>query len=395
MATFLILIPPHFGHINPTLGIGAELLSRNHRVIWMGFRALDPSLLPTGGEYIFPAEFAQEAALVEGILRRQDEAAKNTANRMIKWAFESTWLPFCHLTMKYLPDILAKINPDVIFHDEGLVGAAMCASMLGTPYATSISSAPGLYYPPAKVLLPEDADWLQEVMQEVKRAYRANTTEEILNSPSVNIVYTARDVVSGEKFPANYHFIGPALEGRPERGAEVAIKTDSARKQIYVSTGSLLKEVKQQFYAKVIDAFADSAINVLVTADQDLFDQWPANFTAKPFWPQLKVLSQVDAVVTPCGFNTMNEALFFGKPLLAIPLANDQFGNGQLVEHLGCGLRLRYRRLTAQQLRDSVERLLTDDQFSRTAERISLALRHGGGSKKGADLLESLLTSGH
>lgn len=342
-----------------------------------------------------PKEFEAESTQVDKILSRQDEAAKNTANRMIKWAFESTWLPFCQLTLEYLPAILDRLKPDVIFHDEGLVGAAICANQMGIAYATSISSAPGLYYPAAKVLLNDDAVWLKHTMDQVKLAAGVGLDKEILNSPHVNIIYTAREVVFGEAFPVNYHFIGPAIAGRPEAFGAVQTNRSADRKCIYVSTGSLLKEVKRQFYEKMISALADSDVDVLLTADPDLFDAWPANFIPKPFWPQLAVLAQVDAVVTPCGFNTMNESLYFGRPILAIPLANDQFGNGQLVEHLGCGLRLRYRRLTVEQLKESVTRLLHEPGFRLAAEKIRAALRDSGGSKRGADLLTSLLPAGN
>ncbi len=391
MATFLFFIPPHFGHINPTLGIGSELLKRGHKVIWVGFRNVENNIFPVGGEYYFPEEFFQESEQVNNILGRQDEAAKNTANRMIRWAFESTWLPFCHLTMKHFPAILERIKPDVIFHDEGLVGAAICAHKMGIPYGTSISSAPGLYFPPAKVLLPEDAEWLSETMTAIKSAYSADSNAEILNSSNVNIIYTAKKFVYGDIFPSNYYFIGPALDGRPEAAQHSLPDLDKAKKAIYVSTGSLLKDVKQSFYEKVITAFADTDIIVLVTADPELFKSWPSNFIPRSFWPQLEILSKVDLVVTPCGFNTLNETLFFGKPLLAIPMANDQFGNGMLVEQQGCGLRLRFRRLTVQQLKESVTRLLSEEQFTVTAKELSIALKESGGSKKGADLLETLI----
>jgi len=396
MANFLFFIPPHFGHINPTLGIGAALIARGHRVTWMGFRDVSIDIFPNSAEYYFPEEFRQEANLVNSILYRQDEAAKNTANKMIKWAFESTWLPFCHLTMKYLPDILERLKPDVIFHDEGLVGAAICAHQMGIPYATSISSAPGLYYPAAQVLLPEDAEWLKYTMSEIKQKYSVISNDEILNSPKVNIVYTAKQFVFGNSFPSNYYFVGPALDGRPEKTRfdwSVIDTTHINLKKIYVSTGSLLKDVKQAFYQKVIDAFANSNITVLVTADPTLFESWPSNFIPRSFWPQLEVISRVDLVVTPCGFNTLNESLYFGKPLLAIPMANDQFGNGNLVEQQGCGLKLRFRRLTVDQLKETVERLLTEEKFSTTAKKIGAALKQSGGSKRGAELLESLINN--
>lgn len=390
MSRYLFFIPPHFGHINPTLGIGAELIARGHEVIWIGFKTIPSELIPDGGKFYLPAEFASASDVVENILGRQDEAARNTANKMIKWAFESTWLPFCELTLKYLPAILERLQPDILLHDEGLVGAAMCAHKMGVSYVTSISSAPGLYYPQAHVLLPEDSIWLTQIMTNIMQEFGIEPEIKILNSPAINIVYTAKAFVNGELFPDQYKFVGPALEHRLSPNQLDASLFKRRKSTIYVSTGSLLKDVKGAFYAKVIAAFANEDITVLVTAAPDLFEQWPQNFEARAFWPQLEVLKNVDAVVTPGGFNTINESLYFGRPLLVIPMANDQFGNGILVEGSGCGIRLRYRRLTAEQLKESVFNLLSDKKYLDAAMSMSQSLRNGGGGHHVADLLEKL-----
>jgi len=387
MAKFLFIIPPYFGHINPTLGVGAALIERGHEVIWMGVTALPESTFPEGGTYEFPQEFRQRQHIVESILACQADATKHSANRMIKWAFEEIWLRHYELMQEHLPAIFSRIAPDFIFYDEGLVAAAMVAHTLNIPYATSISSAPGLYYPPAQVLSAEDAQWLKNTMDALKEKHGIELEREILNSPMVNIVYTAKEFVSGEVFSDNYYFTGPALYGRPSKNPVDWSQINLTRKSIYISTGTLLDDVKEAVYKKVIEAFADEDITVLIVADPLLFDKWPDNFIPRSHWPQLEVLQRVDAVISHGGFNTINESLYFGKPVLAIPMAVDQFGNGALIEQSGCGLRLRVKRLLASQLRDSIRELLENPQYSVAAKNMMQKLRAGGGAAKAAELL--------
>lgn len=395
MATFLFVVPPYFGHINPTLGVGAALISRGHNVIWLGLTDLPQAIFPDGAEYILPEEFRVLHDQVSIILSRQEMATKHTANRMIKWAFEAIWLPYQELMHAHLPAILARIKPDFIFYDEGLVAVAMAAHQLGIPYATSISSAPGLYYPDAKVLLPDDAAWLKETMDKIKFEQGISTKAEILNSPSANIVYSTRNFVKASAFPENYYFVGPAHLGRPSQDDIYWNEINFSRKSIYISTGTLLDDVKKDFYLKVITAFCNQDITVLITAAPDMFESWPDNFIARARWPQLDVLSRVSAVISHGGFNTVNESLYFGKPLLIIPMAVDQFGNADLVENSGCGLRLRYKRLSVADLQNAVHRLLTEDQFRLAAETMMQEFHAGGGAIRAADVLVEQLEWHH
>jgi len=388
MANILVVVPPHFGHINPTLGVGAELIQRGHCVTWVGFRDIPQSYFPSGGQYFVPESFASANDTVAAILERQDEASGITGNKMIRWAFESTWIPFAELTMSQFPSVLEHCSPDLVIHDEGLFGVALLCHSKGVPYVTSISSVPGLYYPPAAALLKDDADWLASLVAQMKQRFGIQAHHNVFNSDLVNLVYTSRSFVFGEKFPAHYQFVGPALDGRPT-GAEVdwtAINT--RRKVIYVSTGSLLEKVKHKFYQKVVDAFAGEDITVLLTCSPELFDQWPENFIARTRWPQLDVIAHVDAVVTAGGFNTINETLYFDTPMLVIPLANDQFGNAELIAKHGAGIKLRFRRLTAEKLKVSVYRLLNEVQFKQSATQLGIVLRESGGGIAAADSIE-------
>ncbi|ETZ20495.1 hypothetical protein N824_05800 [Pedobacter sp. V48] len=54
MSKFLFVVPPFFGHISPTLSVGASLIANGHEVKWFGVIPLSDSHIPGGGEYIYP-----------------------------------------------------------------------------------------------------------------------------------------------------------------------------------------------------------------------------------------------------------------------------------------------------------------------------------------------------
>lgn len=78
--------------------------------------------------------------------------------------------------------------------------------------------------------------------------------------------------------------------------------------------------------------------------------------------PQSDLLAheKLKLFVTHAGQNSLYEAGYRGVPLVAIPLFADQFDNAQLIESKGLGLPLDFHALTADQLYNTIKRVIEE-----------------------------------
>jgi UDP:flavonoid glycosyltransferase YjiC (YdhE family) len=102
------------------------------------------------------------------------------------------------------------------------------------------------------------------------------------------------------------------------------------------------------------------------------------------------VLPQVDAVITHGGNNTTTECMWFGKPLLVLPIFWDQHDNARRVEETGYGVRLPTYKRVAGELAAAVDRVLSDEQLRARCAAAAARLRRRPGTVLGADLIQDL-----
>jgi MGT family glycosyltransferase len=118
------------------------------------------------------------------------------------------------------------------------------------------------------------------------------------------------------------------------------------------------------------------------------------NMIGMEFLPQTSVLQHVDAVITHGGNNTVTECMWFGKPMLVLPIFWDQHDNAQRVHETGYGLRLPTYELRRDDLAAAVDRLLTDDDLRGRAAAAGKRLRQAPGTIAAAGLIERVASSG-
>jgi hypothetical protein len=79
--------------------------------------------------------------------------------------------------------------------------------------------------------------------------------------------------------------------------------------------------------------------------------------------PQLAVLKGADLAITWGGAGTVRECISLGVPMVVLPAWTDQFGNAARVVSRNIGVRGDLDRVTPDNLKEMVERVLTDKSF--------------------------------
>jgi UDP:flavonoid glycosyltransferase YjiC (YdhE family) len=109
------------------------------------------------------------------------------------------------------------------------------------------------------------------------------------------------------------------------------------------------------------------------------------------FLPQTEILPKVDLVITHGGNNTVTESLYFGKPMVVLPIFWDQHDNAQRIEETGFGTRLDTYGHSGEELTAAIERLLGDEALAARLARTSERLQREPGTVRAADLIEAVV----
>ena len=381
----LFVVPPLVGHINPTVAVGAELAKRGCEVAWAGHPATlrrtladDASILPV----LDDALAARIETSRNGSLGLRGPAA-------LKFFWEDFAIPLGHGMLHGVEAALAGFQPDVVVSDQQALAGALAARRATIPWVTSATTSSEFTRPLAN--LPKVEDWVRECIDGFQRACGVQDGVDLRFSDKLVLAFTTQTLVGGgRRFPPHYVFTGPALTARPEPTPFPWDWLVPGRKRVLVSLGTVYREAGRRFFAVALEAFADlgAELQVIVVAPPDVVADPPEHVLVVDFIPQLAVLRHVDAVVSHGGHNTVCEALAHGRPLVVAAIRDDQPIIAQQVADAGAGIRLRFARVSAAELRGAVLALLGDPSYREAAARIQESFRLAGGAAAAADRLE-------
>lgn len=388
MPKFLFVVPPFFGHISPTLSIGASLLSRGHEVKWFGITPLAQTHLPEGGEFIYPeTDLLPYADEIKQILKRQDDGPACSGPEVMKLALEETYVPFARMMMKGLNKFVDKWKPDVIINDCITFAGALSAHLKGIPSVTTTPVPPDVMGDAAKNT-PKIFEWQQNLILGLQKDMGIYSDQIHIHSHRLNLVFTSQAFAGFEEKPPHMHFVGP-VKGRPNSAEfDWDRLAKSTTPKVFVSLGTLLVDIRAAFFQKLIDAFAHEPITIIAATNPDIFEEWPDNFIVNGFVPQSELMPYMDAVICHGGFNTVNDTFTNGLPMLITPIAYDHFHTAKLIEQAGCGISIRYKRLRISDLRNTVFELLENPKYRVAAQKIRETFIEAGGNDKAVELLE-------
>jgi MGT family glycosyltransferase len=393
MAKYAFVVPPFSGHVNPTLCLGSELLKRGNEVAWIGVDPKMKNLLPENGKFLFIAHDYDEQTIME--LRKERINTPVYGIESLKMLYEVDLIPLNQFMLEGIMSHLAEYRPDVVIYDCQLFAGGVAAAKLGIPYVSSVTAPASIK---AFDALPKLHEWENNQIIDFQKRNGIPGEIRLEDKADLVLLYTSKLLFGKKELPSTYQFVGPAIEWRPScyDFDWKHFESMTTRPCILVSLGSILrdedKEV-QQFFQKVIEAFKDENLTVIMLSDPSLYREIPANFIVQKRIPQLQILPHLDLVICHGGQNTVVETLSCGIPLIVLPVAYDQSQVASDAVQAGAGLRMKFSRFKPEDLKNTVYEILNDKKYMQNAETIQASFKEAGGIDRAVSLLENLVTT--
>jgi UDP:flavonoid glycosyltransferase YjiC (YdhE family) len=435
MARFLFAVPPLNGHVNPTVAVGAALTEAGHEVAWVGPPVVVAPLLPADA-LLLPAG---EELGRDTVATVRDRATGMRGPAAFKFLWEEFLLPLARLTAPGIDRAVDEFAPDVLIADQQAIAGAIVARRRGITWVTSATTPAELSRP--FEALPKVGEWVRTLLVDIQLEMgveRALALEGDLRfSDRLILAFTTEALMGAASagVPAATAFVGPALGGRPPTTdfPWEWLRDDAAT--VLVSLGTVNVGAGDRFFAAILEALdgltlpmaveggvrgvAGAAgvggvgageaggaggvegaveparsVQAVVVAPPDLVGPAPPNVLVRESVPQLELLSHLDAVVCHGGNNTVCESLLHGLPLVLAPIRDDQPIVAEQVVEAGAGLRVRFGRVKAPELRTVLTAVLSEPRYREAAGRIQDSFGVAGGAETAARRLAALATSG-
>ncbi len=410
-----------YGPTNNCVGIGDVLRRRGHRVVFVveesfagtleaqGFEERLMRLTPAPAEPEAPGQFWKD------FVRDTAPVFRTPTIDQLEGFIAPTFQALtdgARFVDDRLCEIFDELQPDVVVEDNVVAFPALLAG--GRPWVRIVSCSPTeirdpAVPPPFSGYAAEQRDgW--DAYWEAYRAAHADLhasfdafcrergapalgeLEFMYASPWLNLYLYPDEVDHPRARPldATWHNLQASVRDTDEPWALPAELEGGDGPLIYLSLGSL-GSADIELMRKLVAELTGSRYRVIVSKGP-LHEQLElaANMTGAEFLPQTSILPQVDLVITHGGNNTVTESLYFGRPMVVLPLFWDQYDNAQRVHETGLGVRLDTYGHTAAELTGAIERLLGDERLAHRLSAIAARLQSVPGTELAATLIEQV-----
>ncbi|TWD95700.1 MGT family glycosyltransferase [Neobacillus bataviensis] len=383
MARVLFINAGSEGHINPTIGVVQELISRGEEVVYFTIEAFRERIEKTG-------------ATVRTLEGQKFITAFMSGGRNYLLERINGLLLTADIV---IPSVLEQIKGehfDYIIHDSMFGCGRLLSQILKLPAINSCTSFAQTKESFDKMLEQLSKNIPPEVVKEINDEYlrltamvkekydvEIDSPYEVFCNPSpLTIVYTTREFQPfGEAFDQTYKFIGPSISTRfiQENFDLTVIR---GKRPIYISLGTVFNQAID-FYKLCFKAFGNTDHTVVMSIGEKAqitdLGEIPKNFIVKNYVPQTEILRYTKLFITHGGMNSTHEGLYYGVPLIVIPQSADQPIIAGQVANIGAGIKLQMDGLTANQLREAADHVLNSPSIHKAVSNIRESFQKSGG----------------
>ena len=339
------------GHANPMVPIARACLDAGHSVAFAGRSSATEVLSGRGFELFtdpddgrgLPSEIAPLAEI--DMEHEYDVLRTYFAGRLAR------------SRVPIVSDVCEAWRPDVVVNDEVDYGGMVSAELRGVPHATVLSLASSFV---RNAGVAGSVDALRSSFGLLPDGELRMPGRELVLSPFPRSLRDAGEL-SGARAVLFRHTVADRLPSH-------------ATPNVYFTLGTEFNVESGDLFDRVLAGLAASGVEAVVTVgreiDPALFGSHPKSIRIQRFVPQEETLRDCDVVINHGGSGSTLGALSFGRPMIVIPLGADQLLNASRCEDLGVTIRLDAMTLTPDDVRDAVDRLLTEPRYREAAERV-------------------------
>ncbi|MBE7128961.1 macrolide family glycosyltransferase [Bacillus mycoides] len=392
MAKVLICNFPGEGHVNPTIALVEELIKRGEEVIYYCVEEYRSKIENTGALFRPYKNFISQIDMVKRM------------NGQINP--QELLLHIVKSMDKIIEIILEEVKEeeyDYVIYDNNFAVGWIIAEALQLPKISSCTTF-AITKKLASTLMKNHGEenkkspLYQEViyiLEKWKDIYgiTLNEKQNVMTCPGdITIVYTSKLYQPNvEEFDSSYIFVGPSIAQRKDVDS-FSLEQEKGSKLIFISMGTVFNQ-QLDFYHTCFEAFRDSSVTVILAVgkqtDISQLNNIPSNFKLYNYVSQLDILQHTNLFITHGGMNSSSESLYFGVPMLVIPVMGDQPIIAQRIEELEVGIQLDRKSLTPSILRNTAMHVISNDIYTKNSHRIGESLKNAGGYNKAVDEIET------
>lgn len=415
---------PLRGHTNQLIALAEELAFRGYSVSFV-IHATAKAWITDPRIQFIPWDL-ELASKPRKYTTEQDDFWSKVSQEPSRWRSNKLMLErliaFYPAMYQSLKQILKTYSPDCLVVDRAAISALDLAIQNKLPLIIQTrflgDLVPPLQNTDANVSSPTRLKFLHKylsrLISRLERLYvlsnllKLNQIRELcanqkgLPNPWHNqtmIVGTSFGIERPRPLPPNVHMVGPIfsrtmppLDDSLREWLESSLDSTAI---VYMAFGTLATLSFRQ--AKVlVEGLAKADIKVLWALPEKQrasIPSLPPSFRVESFVPQRALLAhaKISAFVSHCGMNSINEALYWGKPILALPFFGDQYDNAARLVELGVALRLDKDKLSGAEVCKKINQILHGQPFRNNASQISSVLQQTRGLNEAADIVERVL----
>lgn len=406
---FGVVCPPIPGHVNPLAAVGRALIRRGHRVTLFHVPDLESHARAEGLAFVaLGAGDYPPGTLRETTIRMGQLSGRASLRFAVTGACR-----LAELILRDGPEAMRTAGVDAVLADQNEPAAASVAEHLGLPFVSVCTSLPlnrepeipppfvGWNYSDSPLARLRNrvgyavADHLVAPIQAALNRYRRQWNLRPLKAPDDSFSPVAQIAQMPREFDfprkrlsAAFHYLGPWFD---RSLAPVPFPFDKldGRPLVYGSLGTLQSKDSRHFRT-MAEACASLDVQLVLAVGKGggkPVGHLPGNPVVVDYAPQLDLLSRAAATITHAGMNTTQQSLYFGVPLVAVPLTHDQPAIAARLARTGAGIVIPPSRLDSVRLRGALQSILRQDSACRAqAQELKEACLRAGGVERAADI---------